>query len=206
MSDKGLVAEFGIEVPAGTAVFRQGDNGGSIYIIRSGRARVIKQAHGSRRVITSLGPGDFFGEMAVISGKPRSATVEITEDATLLKIPSHNFEKLLMREGEVAVRLLQRLIDRLDTANRLIDVLIESDDAARVILEITRVLEETGPETIFNAEQIALRLGLDEVTVTCAIKRLLRVGVLDDQGHVIRVRNRDRLEQFLSFLRIQGAA
>jgi CRP/FNR family cyclic AMP-dependent transcriptional regulator len=86
MRDQSLAENFGLSLRQGTTVFRQGEPGGSLYVIRAGKVRVLKEFNGRRRMVTTLGPGDFFGELAVVTGQPRSVTVEVVEDAELLRV------------------------------------------------------------------------------------------------------------------------
>ena len=109
-----LAGRFEVRLPGGTTVFRQGDTGGSMYVIRAGRVRVLKETHGRQRVVTTLGPGDFFGEMAVVTGRPRSATAEVIEEAELLKVPANKLQEMVTSNGEIAIRLIRH-------AHRLVD-------------------------------------------------------------------------------------
>ena len=74
MPDQSLAEKFGVSLPGGTTVFRQGEPGGSVYVIRAGKVRVLKESQGRQRMVTTLGPGDFFGELSLLDGAPRSAS------------------------------------------------------------------------------------------------------------------------------------
>lgn len=80
-------------VEADEVVIREGDPPDNAYVIEKGRFRVWKQMEGLRRILATLGPGDVFGEAAICSGEPRSATVEAVEPGVLLVISSKNFER-----------------------------------------------------------------------------------------------------------------
>ena len=187
-------------------MFRQGEPGGSLYVIRAGKVRVLKETNGRTRMVTILGPGEFFGEMAVVTGKPRSATVEVVEDAELLKVPAGKLEEMIAGSGEVAIRLIRHLAERLDNANRFIDLLLEDDVTARVILAIRDMLQSTegvaAPD--ITASELALQLGIDDVAVGQALRRLTRVGVLEVGGGLVLLKDARRLEEFLEFVRNSG--
>lgn len=206
MRDQSLADRFGLSLPGGTTVFRQGEPGGSVYVIREGRVRVLKESNGRQRMIATLGPGEFFGEMAVVTGKPRSATVEVVEDAELLKVPASKLEDMLTDTGEVAIRLIRHLAERLQQANRFIDVLLEDDVTARVILAILELLQEargSAAPDITEAD-LALQLGVGKSQARVALQRLKRVGVLEVSGGFVLVKDRARLEEFLQFVRNSG--
>ena len=206
MPGQSLAERFGVSLSGGTTVFRQGDPGGSIYIIRSGTVRVLKASAGRQRMVTTLGPGDFFGEMAVVTGRPRSATVEVVEDAELLKVPAGKLQEMVAGTGEVAIRLIRHLAERLEHANRFIDLLLEDDTTARVILAIQETLddaESSAAPDITDAE-LALQLGVSKSDVRAGLRRLMRVGVLDVSGGYVLVKDGERLAEFLDFIRNSG--
>lgn len=206
MSDQSLAERFGLSLPGGTTVFRQGDPGGSVYVIRAGKVRVLKDSGGRQRMVTMLGPGDFFGEMAVVTGRPRCATVEVVEDAELLKVPAGKLQEMVAGTGEVAIRLIRHLAERLEHANRFIDVLLEDDDTARVILAIQDMLdraEGSAAPDITDAD-LALQLGVDKSDVRAGLRRLARVGVLEVSSGYVLVKDGERLAEFLEFVRNSG--
>ena len=84
----------------------------AFHLIISGTASV----HVHDRQVRDLGPGDYFGEISMIDGRPRSATVTTTSDVVTLAIPHTAFEQLLDEQPEVARQLLVRLCDRLRQA------------------------------------------------------------------------------------------
>lgn len=206
MAGQSLTDKFGVRLSGGTTVFRQGDPGGSMYVIRAGKVRVLKEAHGRQRVVTTLGPGDFFGEMAVVMGRPRTATAEVLEEAELLKVPAAKLEEMVAQSGEVAIRLIRHLAERIETANRFIDLLLEGDMTARVILELQRVVEQANGSAApdLTDADLALALGVDESEVRTALRRLVRVGAVGISSGFILVKDVQRLTEFLDFIRNSG--
>ena len=206
MSGQSLAEKFGVSLSRGTTVFREGDPGGSVYVIRSGKVRVLKNSAGRQRVVITLGPGDFFGEMAVVTGRPRSATVEVIEDAELLKVPAGKLQEMVAGTGEVAIRLIRHLAERLEHANRFIDLLLEDDLTARVILSIQETLEDAEGSTApdISDADLALQLGVSKSDVRVGLRRLTRVGVLDVSSGYILVKDDERLAEFLDFIRNSG--
>lgn len=206
MPDQALSEKFGLSLPGGTTVFRQGDPGGSLYVIRAGRVRVLKESNGRRRMVSTLGPGDFFGELAVVTGQPRSATVEVVDDAELLRVPADKLEEMITGRGEVAIRLIRHLAERLDNANRFIDLLLEDDLTARVILATREALDaaEGSAAPDITEVDLALQLGVEKPEIRGALRRLVRVGVLEVSAGFVLVKDGDRLAEFLEFIRNSG--
>jgi CRP-like cAMP-binding protein/Zn-dependent protease len=83
--------------PAGKPVFRQGDRPDAFFIVRTGSLEVLEEdpETGKERVIRTLGPGDTFGELGLIDGAPRAATVRPTTDAQLFEVDESTFDRLL---------------------------------------------------------------------------------------------------------------
>jgi CRP-like cAMP-binding protein len=102
-----------VDVPAGQRVVKEGDPGREFYVILAGAA----EATSGPSVIARLGSGDFFGEMALLDGGPRSATVTTTEETDLLVLTRGSFMALLTEDApSVAPKMLSVLGARLRDA------------------------------------------------------------------------------------------
>jgi CRP-like cAMP-binding protein len=100
-----------VEVAAGAAVFREGDSGGDMFIIESGQVDIVRKARGDEPVAT-LGPGDFFGEMAILEDQPRFAGAVARTNARLLRIERSAFADVLKQNVEIGVRIMRKLAAR----------------------------------------------------------------------------------------------
>ena len=100
-------------------IFRAGDEGDCFYIIKKGSVRVFINAPVSNEKITlsTLKEGDFFGEMALLTGGPRSASVETTSDVSLIKLDKKVFSKILDDEPQISIQISNMLSQRLMQAN-----------------------------------------------------------------------------------------
>ena len=104
-----------VEVPAGRILMRQGDLGQEAFVIADGRAKVTIRGKRSAK----LGPGDCFGEMALLHRAPRSATVTAESDMRLLVLGSRQFSHLMDTVPTVGRRVLAALAERLREAERV---------------------------------------------------------------------------------------
>lgn len=95
--------------PAGTAIVEEGATATALYIVVSGRARIVRGGETIGEVVR----GDFFGELALIEEHPRSATVIADEDTECLLFPAWEFTALLAEHPELAVPIMRALIARL---------------------------------------------------------------------------------------------
>ncbi len=98
-----------IDVKAGKVLTREGERGNEFFVLLDGAARVER---GDKKVNT-LGRGDFFGEIALVSRSPRTATVTTTEPSDLLVITGTSFRALLEHSPRIQLRVLEALADRL---------------------------------------------------------------------------------------------
>src|SRR5207248_8909698 len=102
---------------------------------------ISKHISDSEITLAVLGPGEFFGEMALLEGLPRSAGASVVEEALLIEVEQGAFETLVRKNGEIAVRLMRRLSARLREADRQIQALMSRSGAARA-LSLVRTLAE----------------------------------------------------------------
>jgi CRP-like cAMP-binding protein len=101
-----------IERPSGRVLAREGTLGREFFVLVDGAAEVRR---GSRR-LALLGAGDFFGEIALVTRTPRTATVTLIEPSTLLVMSERDFDALLKDDPEIQARILRALGDRLAEA------------------------------------------------------------------------------------------
>ncbi|HEX8721285.1 MAG TPA: DUF1003 domain-containing protein [Pyrinomonadaceae bacterium] len=106
---------------AGSVLFRQGEPGGAMYLIEGGRVRIhLRDEDGDEVTLAELAPGDFFGEMAILDGKPRSATATVDEDARLAVLSREHFHAFLRRSPEGALSMLAALTERLRRTDEML--------------------------------------------------------------------------------------
>jgi len=106
---------------AGTALFSAGDAGDAMYLIESGRVRIsINDADQKQIVLAELARGDFFGEMAIIDGKNRSADASIVEDARLAVLSRDNFLRFILNNPTVALEMLSATFSRLRQTDKML--------------------------------------------------------------------------------------
>ncbi len=98
-----------VDFPDGHVIARKGEVGTGFFVIASGRASVIRDG----RAIAMLGPGDFFGELSVLDGRPRTAQVVADGPTTCIALASWDLEAVMLEEPKVALALLRGLAVRL---------------------------------------------------------------------------------------------
>jgi CRP-like cAMP-binding protein len=108
-----------IDYPQGEVIFNAGDQGDSFYVIKKGTVSVFITAPDSDEKVTlsNLHEGDYFGEMALLTGEPRSASVETASEVTLIRLEKKGFEKLLEKDPKISIAISHMISQRLMQAN-----------------------------------------------------------------------------------------
>ena len=109
-------------VPRGTRVVSQGDEPHHFFVIQSGRLKVFRETEeGIRTDLTVLGPGEYFGEVALVTGQVRTASVETLEESLLLKISKEEFDRVLDHNPKLARHIINQLANWLITGDRRLE-------------------------------------------------------------------------------------
>jgi CRP/FNR family cyclic AMP-dependent transcriptional regulator len=116
-----LFWKFGRKFSRGTVIFQEGDPGHEMFIIQKGRVQVRKKVGNREKVLAELSDGEFFGEMALLLGMERSATVEVIEDSKVLVINPQTFESLLKNSPEIALKMLKKMALRLRASDEKLE-------------------------------------------------------------------------------------
>ena len=128
-----------------TVVLEGDDSVQALYLIATGSVQVYMTGIDGRETILSfLERGDFFGEMSLIDGEPRSASVRTVTDATLLVIHRESFLSLLRKSPEIAMALMSELCKRLRKANKQIGSLSTMSVSGRVAGTLLNLMQERG--------------------------------------------------------------
>jgi CRP-like cAMP-binding protein len=105
-----------VDFPAGHVIARQGEIGTGFFVVVAGSVRVVRDG----AVLATLGPGEFFGELSVLDGRPRNAMVAAETAATCLAIASWDFEAVLLANPGLALAILRGVAARLREATEAV--------------------------------------------------------------------------------------
>jgi CRP-like cAMP-binding protein len=205
-----LLDRYSLEFPAGAVLFHAGDEGHQMYVVQSGRVRISVATAEVEKTLAVLGPGEFFGEMAVLNDRPRTATATVVENSLLLVIDKEKFEDLVRQHADLALRLIRRLADRLEKTDRNVEILLHRDHRARVILGLSDYATSRGQNTPngiivdVTPDELAEYVGLEASVVRDALRRLERLDLVKAAGvDAVMVRDTDGLGRFLSYLELK---
>jgi CRP/FNR family cyclic AMP-dependent transcriptional regulator len=192
--------------PAATRVFHEGDRSDACYIVRSGSFRVTRE-HSDGRAITlaTLGPGEVFGELAMLDHDVRSASAEALDDAELLALPASEVRALLARHPEIWVKLVAALVQRLRAANERLSRQSFQTVPSRVAGVLLQLAEEESPGagergrvTIrMNQADLAQLAGTSRESVSRFLADLERAGIVKPGRGRVTVLEPSKLRNYI---------
>jgi CRP/FNR family cyclic AMP-dependent transcriptional regulator len=180
--------------PRGSVIMAEGDQVDSLYIVMSGRLKVMMgEADGKEVILGILGPGEFFGEMGLIDDQPRSASVVAIEPCELLSVTKRAFRKCLLENVEVAMAVLRVVVRRLREADRKIGSLAMLDVYGRVARLLLDMSEDVDGQRIVTKrlpkQDIAKMIGASREMVSMVMRDLEISGYFEVRGSTIVLRD-----------------
>ena len=118
---KDPVKESTLSFEAGARIFSEGDLGTEMYIVAEGEVHICKRLGAETHVLSRLEKGDFFGEMAVLENAARTADAVANSDVKLILINGSQFDEMIRKNPEIAVRIMRKYARRLREANVLLE-------------------------------------------------------------------------------------
>ena len=100
---------------AGSAIFEKGSESDALYIVLTGKVRIVDVSDGEEVEIAQVGPGDFFGELSLLLHTTHSKTAAALEDTELMVLPKESFQELLATNPELAAHFRRTVEERLPT-------------------------------------------------------------------------------------------
>jgi CRP/FNR family transcriptional regulator, cyclic AMP receptor protein len=180
--------------PRSSTVMSSGDATDSLYIVLSGRLKVMmSDAEGKEVILSILGPSEFFGEMGLIDDSPRSASVVAIEACELLSIAKRDFKKCLAENFEMSMAVMRGLVRRLREADRKIGSLALLDVYGRVARLLLDMSENVEGEKVVTKrlpkQDIAKMIGASREMVSRVMKDLQMGGYIEVRGSNIVLRD-----------------
>jgi CRP/FNR family cyclic AMP-dependent transcriptional regulator len=182
--------------PRNVFVIQAGEETDSLYVILSGKVKVLIPDENGREVILSMmGPHDFFGEMGILDDQPRSASVATLEPCELLRLSKAGFMNCLKENSEVAMLVIRNLVRRLREADRKIESLALIDVSGRVARLFMDMAEEIDGRLVVSRappkQEIARMVGASREMVSRVVKELHDRGLIRAERRRIIILNRN---------------
>jgi len=184
--------------PKNSVILFEDDPGDALYVVAEGQVKVVLIGEDGREVILSvLGEGEFFGEMALIDDEPRSAHVIAMEDSTLLVLRREDFQGILKQTPSIALALLRELSRRLRRVDEKVGSLVLLDVNGRVAQLLLDLADEAASNRItrrLTHHTIAQMIGSSRETVSRTMRELVDKGYIEVSRREILIRDRAALE------------
>jgi CRP-like cAMP-binding protein len=207
-SDLERIAQMALprQFEPGQAVFREGDQSDTCYIVREGHARAVR-SHGDGRTITlaTFGPGDIFGELAMFEDERRSATVEAIEPTSVIGVLGPDMRRLLNERPQIAARMVIALGRRLRESNERLSRQSFQTVQSRVAVVLSQLVQQEiadgkpDADVLVTATQadLAQLAGSSRESASRFLAVLERAGVISQGRGRLIVHEPQALEQYV---------
>lgn len=179
---------------AGRTLFMKGDPGDALYAIRRGQVRIMSGTEdGQHRTLNVLGPGDVFGEVALLDGRSRTATAVVSEAVDLFVVRRADLLALLTRRPELAIQVIELLCGRIRWMSE------QAEEAAflpldrRLVRRLIGLAEDFGSEIVVSQENLAGFVGATRESVNRQLQVWKRAGLIALGRGRILIRDADGL-------------
>ena len=191
-------------------LFSEYETGNSFYLIQSGKVKITKIVGETEKTLDILGPGDIFGEMAILEEAPRSASAIALSEVKTLHFNKENFEMLLQSNSAMAIKLLKLFSKRIYDARRKLMILSLEDDEAKVADVLLMLAEQKGyspkeikefiepMEIIITAQDIANWCGLKLDNVKKILSQFINMNRISMCGNSVVVKNINEISRYVS--------
>ena len=207
VDDPGLTTLAGLMRPRrfrrNEVIFHQDDIGDSLHIVVEGGVKIVLPSQeGDEAIIASLKPGDFFGELALLDGAPRSTTATALEATETLALPRDQFLRLLPEDPRLVSALLRALAGELRRLTGHVEELHFLDLSGRLTMRLVRLARDTDPAASgrvelnwpFTQSDLAAMIGGTRQSVNKLLSGLVEDGLLEIDRETLVIRDLARLE------------
>ncbi len=197
-----LVKRFGSTYSAGQTIFKEGDHAEEMFIIHQGQVNISKRARNAEQVLATLRDGDFFGEMALFTDSPRSATATVASESVILRIDKKSFDYMINNNTSFAINMIRKLCERLRNADNQISELLVFSRETRVLKAMSGYWNVEGHKDASGQVLLLPYLGFCEY-----LKKTAGITVEDANQSLLKLRNQNLLhirkdiagKQYISF-------
>jgi CRP-like cAMP-binding protein len=188
-------------------ILMEEEAGSALFVIISGKVKISRTSSDGREVILSiLSESDFFGEMAILDGLTRSATVISIEESELYIIQRNQFLELLKSHPEISISLLQELTQRLRTADMKIKALTLKDAEGKVATVILQIADDYGKikqglveiEKLPLQQDLANMAGTSRETISRTLHSFAKKDLVEIEGTKLRILDYEKFKELYS--------
>ena len=191
-----------VDFPRGHTIFVEGEPGDRLYIIVSGKVKIVRSApDGRENLLTILGPSDMFGELAIVDPGPRTSSVTPVTQVRAVSMDREALRTWISGRPEIAEQLLRVLARRLRRTNNNLGDLIFTDVPGRVAKQLLQLVQRFGAQEgnalrvthDLTQEEIAQLVGASRETVNKALADFSQRGWIRVEGKSVLILDPERL-------------
>ena len=190
-------------------ILSEQDAGSALFVMVSGKVKVARVSNDDKSkevILTLLNPSDFFGEMALLDGLARSATVTSIEDSRVFIIQRNDFLNLIQEHPEVSIALLQELTQRLRAAGMKIKALSLKDAEGKVATVLLQLADDMGRikqgvveiEKLPYQHELANMAGTSRETISRTLHSFAKKGLVELEGTKLRIISYEKFKDLYS--------
>jgi CRP-like cAMP-binding protein len=188
----------------GDIVMQKEEPGHALFIVEKGAVRIyVPSAQGNDLILAVLGQGDFFGDLSLLDGRPRSASAAVTSETTLLMLERSDFIALITRRPASAMAVLEAVAGRLRETDEMASDLAFLDVAGRLAKRLLDLASQHGVQRsggvlidlAITQEELANMIGVTRESVNRNLSDFRTLGLISSQGRKIIVRDADGLRR-----------
>lgn len=194
------------QLKSGEILFKEGAPGDEMYLIRSGKIRIVKDLEGTKKTLAVIGEGEFFGEMALLDKRPRSAAAIAETDAKLIIVDRNAFLSSVNKNPFIKY-IIETLTTRLRKTNNMLKYFSVPNEKVRFLLFIKDRLsknEEGDMDTGLGAagKEIAEVTGVPLGKVKEYLKELKEYNIADLEG-TLKIKSPEKFEKYEEYITLQ---
>ena len=189
----------------GDIIFQKDDPGHALYIVERGSVRIyVPSSQGSDLILAVMGAGDFFGDLSLLDGRPRSASAAATTETMLLALERADFIAMITSRPQAAMAVLEAVARRLRETDEMASDLAFLDVAGRLAKKLLELAAAHGVQRASSGvlidlpvtqEELANMIGVTRESVNRNLSDFKKMGLITNQGRKIIVKDATRLRQ-----------
>src|SRR5215813_7937798 len=190
------------EIRRRQVIYLPGDPGGAVFFVNGGRVKISKVTRdGKELTLAYRGPGEIFGELAMLEGGPREEMAEAMENAMITEFPRDEFEKLVQAHGMLGYRLTKSMLQRRREVENKVEQLLFKDVNAKLAELLLRLGNEygvaSGRGTLvalkITHQEMANLIGSTRETVSLTLSMFKKKGLIETDGRKVIISDREGL-------------
>lgn len=209
MTENRVFEKYGKKFKEGEIIFNEGEPAREMFIIKKGKVKIFKKIGDIEKTLAILSDGEFFGEMALIENKPRSASALALTDCELISITGDMLDTMMKRNPEIGIKMVKKLSERLRETNTQIETLIIKDKEMKIVYTLLKECDEKGEPIVggikipVTIEKLASLTEIPHEEIEEIITRLSKKEIVTKGEGYFVTKDRKILQNYFEYLTLK---